>query len=186
MLRDKRILLFNHKSNLHPPWLKWTPLIHHGERKGKIQHWTTRKILRWGLHAMVPQDPYWKETIWNRKQNNPQTKMKILRKLWDLTNTKLISPLTARWCLCFRCASHDATKLSKIPIVCKMGSVAVRLTISKMAEANTGFFSFILWVINWVMNLISAKDIYTNVWAMKTCGGVRDARSLALKSSCAA
>ena len=67
-----------------------------------------------------------------------------------------------------------------------MGSVAVRLTISKMAEANTGFFSFILWVINSVMNLISAKDIYTNVWAMKTCGGVRDARSLALKSSCAA
>ena len=36
------------------------------------------------------------------------------------------------------------------------------------------------------MNFISAKDIYTNVWAMKTCGGVRDARSLALKSSCAA
>ena len=51
----------------------------------------------------------------------------------------------------------------------------------KMAEAKTGYLSFILWTICCVGNEISAKDIYTNVWAVKARGSVQDVRLLALK-----
>ena len=50
-----------------------------------------------------------------------------------------------------------------------------------MAAANAGFVSFILLVACCIRNEISAKDIYTNAWAVKTRGGSQDARLLALK-----
>ncbi|CAH3171145.1 unnamed protein product [Porites lobata] len=50
-----------------------------------------------------------------------------------------------------------------------------------MAEAKTGYRSFILWTICCIGNGISTKDIYTNVWAVKARGSVQDVRLLALK-----
>ena len=51
----------------------------------------------------------------------------------------------------------------------------------KMAEAKTRYLSFILWTICCVGNEISARDFYTNVWAVKARGSVQDVRLLALK-----
>ena len=50
-----------------------------------------------------------------------------------------------------------------------------------MAVANAGFVSFILLVACCMRNEISAKDIQTNAWAVKTRGGAQDATLLALK-----
>ena len=50
-----------------------------------------------------------------------------------------------------------------------------------MAEAKTGYLSFILWTICCAGNEISTKDIYTNVWAVKARGSAQDVRLLALK-----